>query len=176
MFKIGIGPSSSHTLGPWRAAQRFTESLKKKEMLFDVREVKVLLYGSLAKTGVGHGTDMAVQLGLSGHDPVTFSVDNIHAKLDDIANMKKILLAGLHEVDFDPREDIEFLFGEILPYHPNALTFLVTLKNGESIAETYYSVGGGFVVKENEEVNLGKAPQFPFPVNTADDLLHWCIK
>ena len=176
MFKIGIGPSSSHTLGPWRAAQRFTESLNKRNILYDVKDVKVLLYGSLAKTGVGHGTDMAVQLGLSGNDPVTFEVNNIQAKLNDIAAMKKILLAGLHEVDFDPREDIEFLFGETLPYHPNALSFLVTLRNGDSIAETYYSVGGGFVVKENEETGLSKSPQFPFPINTADDLLHWCIK
>ena len=176
MFKIGIGPSSSHTLGPWRAAQRFTESLNKKNVLYEITAVKVLLYGSLAKTGIGHGTDMAVQLGLGGSDPVTFEVNNIQAKLNDIAAMKKILLAGLHEVDFDPREDIEFLFGEILPYHPNALTFLVSLKNGESIAETYYSVGGGFVVKENADTSHSKAPQFPFPINTADDLLHWCIK
>src|SRR5690349_865592 len=86
IFKIGIGPSSSHTLGPWRAAQRFTHSLKKQEILFEATEVKVLLYGSLAKTGVGHGTDMAVQLGLSGDDPVTFEVNNIQAKLNDIAN------------------------------------------------------------------------------------------
>jgi L-serine dehydratase len=176
MFKIGIGPSSSHTLGPWRAAQRFTESLVKKNLLYEVREVKVLLYGSLAKTGIGHGTDMAVQLGLGGQDPVTFEIKNIHPRLNDIAAMKKILLAGLHEVDFDPREDIEFLFTETLPYHPNALTFLVTLKNGDSIAETYYSVGGGFVIKENEEVSSANAAQLPFPINTADDLLHWCIK
>ncbi len=136
----------------------------------------MLLYGSLAKTGVGHGTDMAVQLGLSGSDPVTFEVNHIQARLKDIANMKKLLLAGVHEADFDPREDIEFLFGETLTYHPNALTFLVNLRNGDSVAETYYSVGGGFVVNENEEVSLSKAPQFPFPINTADDLLHWCIK
>lgn len=175
IFKIGIGPSSSHTLGPWRAAQRFTKSLQNTNTLFDVIEVKVLLYGSLAKTGVGHGTDMAVQLGLSGNDPVTFNVNNIHAKLNDIASMKKILLAGLHEVDFDPREDIEFLVSETLPYHPNALSFLATMKNGDSIAETYYSVGGGFVVKEGEEA-VKSNTQFPFPINTADDLLHWCMK
>src|SRR5258706_8061370 len=176
MFKNGIELSSSHTLGPRRAAQRFTYSLKTEKILYDVTEIKVLLYGSLAKTGIGHGTDMAIQLGLSGDDPVTFDVKNIRAKLNDIAVMKKILLSGLHEVDFDPREDIEFLFGESLPYHPNALTFLVNLRNGDPIAETYYSVGGGFVVKENEETNRFKAPQFPFPINTAGDLLHWCIK
>ncbi|HEY6503914.1 MAG TPA: L-serine ammonia-lyase [Chitinophagaceae bacterium] len=176
IFKIGIGPSSSHTLGPWRAAQRFLQSLEEKNILYQATTVKVLLYGSLAKTGVGHGTDMAVQLGLSGDDPVTFDVHNIHAKLNDIAAMKKLLLAGLHEVDFDPREDIEFLFSETLPYHPNALTFLVTLKNGDSLAETYYSVGGGFVVKENEQAGTAQAAQLPFPINTADDILHWCIK
>ena len=176
IFKIGIGPSSSHTLGPWRAAQRFTQSLVTKNILFEVREIKVLLYGSLAKTGAGHGTDMAVQLGLSGDDPVTFEVNNIHAKLKDIAAMKRILLAGLHETGFDPAEDIEFLFAETLPYHPNALTFLAALKNGDSIAETYYSIGGGFVIKENEKVPASQTAQLPFPINTADDILHWCIK
>ncbi len=176
IFKIGVGPSSSHTLGPWRAAQRFTLALQEKNILFDVTEVKVLLYGSLAKTGKGHGTDVAVQLGLCGDDPVTFAVDQIDAKINDIAAMKKIVLVGLHEVEFDPREDIDFLITETLPFHPNALTFLATLRNGESIAETFYSIGGGFVVKEGEEAGGKQAVQLPFPVNTADDLLHWCIK
>ncbi|MBL7743863.1 MAG: L-serine ammonia-lyase [Chitinophagaceae bacterium] len=176
IFKIGIGPSSSHTLGPWRAAQRFTRSLTERKLLYEVKSVKVLLYGSLAKTGIGHGTDMAVQLGLSGDDPVTFDVHNIHSKLSDIASMKEVLLGGLHEVDFDPREDIEFLFSETLPFHPNALTFLATLKNGESLSDTYYSIGGGFVVKENEETGSRKTAQLPFPINTADDILHWCMK
>lgn len=176
IFKIGIGPSSSHTLGPWRAAQRFTQVLSAMNALYGVVSVKVLLYGSLAKTGIGHGTDMAVQLGLSGDDPVTFDVHSIHAKLNDIADMKKILLAGIHEVNFDPREDIEFLFSETLPYHPNALTFLVTFKNGDSLSETYYSIGGGFVIKENEQADNARAAQLPFPINTADDVLHWCIK
>ncbi|MDP4261946.1 MAG: L-serine ammonia-lyase [Bacteroidota bacterium] len=176
IFKIGIGPSSSHTLGPWRAAQRFLQTLIRKNILYQVAEVKVQLYGSLAKTGIGHGTDMAVQLGLSGDDPVSFDVHNIHSKLNDIASMKKLLLAGLHEIDFDPKEDIDFLFTETLPFHPNALTFMAALKNGESIAETYYSVGGGFVIKEGEEAIGSKATQLPFPINTADDLLHWCIK
>jgi L-serine dehydratase len=176
IFKIGIGPSSSHTLGPWRAAQRFLHTLNEKNILYEVKEIKILLYGSLAKTGIGHGTDMAVQLGLCGDDPVSFDVHNINAKLHDIADMKKIVLAGLHEVDFDPREDIEFLITETLPFHPNALSFLATLKNDDSIAETYYSVGGGFVVKEGEEVNNAQAAQLPFPINTADDILHWCRK
>ena len=90
--------------------------------------------------------------------------------------MKKILLDGKHEIDFDPNEDIEFLFSESLPFHPNALTFLVSLKNDETIAETYYSVGGGFVVKEGEDGNSKEELVLPFPINTANDLLHWCMK
>ena len=176
MFKIGVGPSSSHTLGPWRAAQRFTDSLQQKDILYQVKNIEVLLYGSLAKTGVGHGTDIAVQLGLCGDDPVTFDVDNISAKIADIKAMKKLLLAGKHEIDFDPVEDIEFLFSESLPFHPNALTFLVKLHNDTTLAETYYSIGGGFVKKEGEDGNDKTNVVLPFPVNTADELLHWCMK
>jgi len=176
MFKIGVGPSSSHTLGPWRAAQRFTSSLVAKNLLNEVKEIRVILYGSLAKTGVGHGTDIAVQLGLSGDDPVTFNVNNIHAKINDISIMKKILLAGKHEIDFDPAEDIEFLMSESLPFHPNALSFLVTLINGDTLSETYYSVGGGFVSKEGE-IEIGTYDvSLPFPINNANELLHWCMK
>ncbi len=176
IFKIGVGPSSSHTLGPWRAAQRFVENLHSKNKLFDISRISVLLYGSLAKTGKGHGTDIAVQLGLCGDDPVTFAVNQIDAKIRDIASMKKIILHGLHEVEFDPAEDIDFLFSETLPFHPNALTFLAQTRNGESIAETFYSIGGGFVVKEGEELSSVAVAQLTFPINTADDLLRWCIK
>src|SRR5215471_4877591 len=176
IFKIGIGPSSSHTLGPWKAAQRFVQTLKEKNILFDVTDVNVLLYGSLAKTGYGHGTNIAVQLGLCGFDAVDFDTSMINARIDDIAAMKKILLGGLHEVEFDPREDIEFLITESLPYHPNALTFLVRLKSGDEIAETFYSVGGGFVEKEGEGASNGTAVQLPFPIDKSDDLLHWCRK
>ena len=176
IFKIGIGPSSSHTLGPWKAAQRFVETLKEKNVLFDVTEVNILLYGSLAKTGYGHGTDIAVQLGLCGFDAVDFDTSLINSRMHDIAAMKKILLGGLHEVDFEPKEDIEFLVTESLPYHPNALTFLVKLKSGEQIAETFYSVGGGFVEKEGESSSNGTTVQLPFPIDKSDDLLHWCRK
>ncbi|MET0394912.1 MAG: L-serine ammonia-lyase [Chitinophagaceae bacterium] len=176
IFKIGVGPSSSHTLGPWRAAQRFLHTLESRGVLYQVATVKVLLYGSLAKTGRGHGTDIAVQLGLAGDDPVTIDVANIQPKINDIAAMSRLVLAGLHEVAFDPREDIEFLVTETLPYHSNALSFLVTLQNGEAIGETFYSIGGGFVKKEGENSAAASGAQLPFPVNTADDLLHWCRK
>lgn len=176
MFKIGVGPSSSHTLGPWRAAQQFTQSLSDRNLLNEVIALEILLYGSLAKTGVGHGTDIAIQLGLSGDDPVTFDVNSIEAKINDIRAMNKILLAGTHEIDFIPSDDIEFLYSESLPYHPNALTFLVKLKNDDTIAETYYSIGGGFVVKEGGHLTDHTTVTLPFPINTANDLLHWCRK
>jgi L-serine dehydratase len=176
IFKIGVGPSSSHTLGPWRAAQLFLQTLEQQNILQQVTAVEILLYGSLAKTGKGHGTDVAVQLGLCGDDPVTFDVNSIDSKIADIKNMKLLVLAGKHEIDFDPAEDIEFLFNESLPYHPNALTFLATLKNGENIAATYYSIGGGFVKKEGEDANKANSVALPFPIDTADDLLHWCMK
>lgn len=176
IFKIGVGPSSSHTLGPWRAAQRFIRALESRQPIFNVVSVRVLLYGSLAKTGKGHGTDIAVQLGLCGDDPVTFDVHQIQPKIKDIATMKKLVLNGQHEIDFDPTEDIELLMTESLPFHPNAMTCLATFDNGDQIAETYYSIGGGFVVQEGEEAGGADAVQLPFPVDTADDLLHWCRK
>ena len=183
ILKIGVGPSSSHTLGPWRAAQKFVQSLSNRNLLQQVTGVRVLLYGSLAKTGKGHGTDVAIQLGLSGEDPVTFDVHSINSRIADIAAMKELLLGGLHEVQFDPREDIEFLYSESLPYHPNGVTFLADCKNaglpdgqGEAVSETYYSVGGGFVVKEGEKKSSVGNIQLPFPINTSNDILHWCMK
>jgi len=176
IFKIGIGPSSSHTLGPWRAAQRFIYFLEKEHKLSEIISIQVLLYGSLAKTGKGHGTDIAVQLGLNGDDPVTFEVNQIDTKISGIKNSKKLLLNGSHEINFDPATDIVFLFSESLPYHPNALSFLATFSNGEQIAETYYSIGGGFVKKEGEVAGGNSSVQLPFPIDTANDLLHWCMK
>ncbi len=176
MFKIGVGPSSSHTLGPWRAANLFLLSLQNKNLLEKVVSMEVLLYGSLAKTGKGHGTDIAVQLGLSGDDPVTFDVNMIDSKISDIKITRKLILNGTHEIDFDPADDIEFLMNESLPYHPNALTFLAVLNDGEHIAETYYSIGGGFVKKEGEDLDGSSETVLPFPINDAGDLLHWCMK
>ena len=176
MFKIGIGPSSSHTLGPWRAANIFIQSLENKNILHQVQSLEILLYGSLAKTGIGHGTDIAVQLGLSGFDPVTFQVNEIDTKINEIKAKKKLVLNEKHEIDFDPNEDIEFLISETLPYHSNALTFLAALTNGDHLAETYYSIGGGFVKKEGEDGNPDSEVILPFPINDADDLLHWCMK
>lgn len=176
IFKIGVGPSSSHTLGPWRAAQRFVQMLEDEGYAANVIQITVVLYGSLAKTGKGHGTDVAILLGLSGDDPVTFAVQHIAAKVEAIYHHKKINLGGKHVIDFNSDNDIQFLYTETLPHHPNAVTFLATTSNNESIADTYYSIGGGFVVKEGEKQDAISTKQLPFPINTADDLQHWCIK
>lgn len=177
MFKIGVGPSSSHTLGPWRAALQFLNALQKKEQLHQLVHLQVLLYGSLAKTGVGHGTDIAVLLGLLGEDPVTFDVNLIQSTVQEIKSNKRLNLNGHHDIDFDPQIDIQFLKQDSLPFHPNALSFLASFSNGDSLADTYYSIGGGFVVKEQKDDELHLNPvSLPFPIDTSSDILHWCMK
>lgn len=176
IFKIGVGPSSSHTLGPWKASMIFLNKIEKLYGLDAIENIKVLLYGSLAKTGVGHGTDIAVILGLFGADPETFDVNLITPTIDEINKTKKLLLNSSKVIDFDPKEDVVFLMEESLPYHPNALTYLCTLNNGEQIAETYYSVGGGFVEQEGVSKNSSGDVHLQFPINDAKELLFWCIK
>lgn len=175
IFKIGIGPSSSHTLGPWRAAQQFTQSLADKGVLAEVEQVKILLYGSLAKTGKGHGTDIAILLGLMGGDPVTFDVNAIDSTIAQIKNEQKLNLAGSFEINFSYQEDLIFLFSESLPFHPNAVIFQAFISSGKAISETYYSIGGGFVVKEGEDKNEAEQVELPFPIEKASDLLHWSL-
>lgn len=175
IFKIGVGPSSSHTLGPWRAALRFLETVRSYG-LENVVSVKALLYGSLAKTGKGHGTDVAVILGLCGEDPVTFDVNEITPRIQQIGAEKKMMLALAKQISFDPATDVVFLMDESLPYHPNAVTFLCTFNDGNEIAETFYSIGGGFVVKEGEDGGGVHSAELPFPIAKADELLHWCRK
>ena len=176
MFKIGIGPSSSHTLGPWRAAQQFVALLQQKQALDFTVQIKILLYGSLAKTGKGHGTDIAILLGLSGDDPVTFEVDQVNPKTDHIRSSHKLVLGGEKEISFFENDDLLFLYFESLPYHPNAVTFQAFLSDGRAISETYYSIGGGFVVCEGGQHEQKAEVDLPFPIETANNLLHWCIK
>ncbi len=177
MFKIGVGPSSSHTLGPWRAAMMFIENISKQNNLQQLQSLKVLLYGSLAKTGKGHGTDIAVQMGLMYEDPVTTDVSLLFAKIKTIETDKKLIAGGNVMVPFSPETDIVFFMNEVLPFHPNGLSFLATFSNGDAISETYYSIGGGFVVKEGEKKQTKEMRiDLPFPINTSSDLLFWCMK
>ena len=174
IFKIGVGPSSSHTLGPWRAAQMFLKLLESVSSYEQVISVKVYLFGSLAKTGKGHGTDLAVQLGLSGYDPVTMDTKQIDGIKSGILKSSKLLLNNQKEIDFNPRSSILFQMQESLPFHPNALTFVAELAGNAPVSETYYSVGGGFVIKEENKEDTGTpCVKLPFPVDHASDLLEW---
>lgn len=175
IFKIGVGPSSSHTLGPWRAAEKFLKELEVNGELGNVVSLKVKLYGSLAKTGKGHGTDIAVILGLLGADPVTFDTTVINSTIEQIRNEKALSLFGSQTIAFDTSTDIEFLKKESLPFHPNALSFTGTLNNGQTVTGTYYSVGGGFVVAEGEET-VKKNATLKYDVHDADDLLQNCMR
>jgi len=174
IFKIGIGPSSSHTLGPWRAALQLLETLPPSS-LSSITDVKVSLYGSLAKTGRGHGTDIAVMLGLMGADPVHFPVDQVTTTIQAIRSNQELLLNGSHRIVFNPATSILFHMDESLPFHPNGLRFLITFADATQQSATFFSIGGGFVVKEGQEqkqVNI----ELPFPIESADDLLRHCMK
>jgi len=173
MFKIGIGPSSSHTLGPWKAAQRFIDVIG--DRVDQIEHLEVQLFGSLAKTGQGHGTDIALLLGLSGKDPVEFEVDQIDPTIEKIKQEKRLNFGGKGWIEFNPENHIHFLKDEIKDFHPNALTFLCRFKDTTLEKETYFSVGGGFVVKEGEEdrSETDDIP-LPYPINSAADLKAAC--
>lgn len=175
IFKIGVGPSSSHTMGPWRAAQQFINLYKVNPGIKEIKRIHVDLYGSLAKTGKGHGTDIAVLLGLMGEDPVTIAVNTIDPKFERIHQTKTLEICGEHVITFDPVTDLIFHFDKSLPGHPNALTLTVFMMDGSEESHTYYSVGGGFVVKEGEEeTKSADSVKLPFPIETAADLKRYC--
>ncbi len=168
IFKIGVGPSSSHTMGPWVAAQQFLGEINTKELV----SIQVKLYGSLSKTGKGHGTDIAILLGLSGHDVKTIAVNEIDRYIEEINVNKRLNVDGTQIIDFDPTTEIDFL-QEKLPFHPNGMSLIAHLKDGSSIEETYYSIGGGFVVQEGQKESTSNISFFPFPIANEKDLLYY---
>ena len=174
LFKVGIGPSSSHTVGPMKAARMFAESLRDDGLTPRVRTVRVALYGSLGLTGPGHGSDKAVLLGLEGEQPATVDVDAIPARLRAIAQSGTLRLLGEHEIRFTVAEHLEFHRRKKLSYHPNGMRFTAYDEAGAAIRErAYYSVGGGFVA---DETGTGAAsrkdgPVLPYPFTTAAELL-----
>jgi L-serine dehydratase len=174
IFKIGVGPSSSHTLGPWRAAQRVVEHWRQLGVLDAIAAVEVDLYGSLAKTGRGHMTDMAVMLGLTNEDPVTCDTRTIPDRIGAIRRSRSLRLGGQRPVRFDPATDLRFNSRVNLPHHPNALTFTARLADGGALAGTYYSIGGGFIVAEGESDQGATSVALPFPIASAGDLLGYC--
>jgi len=177
MLKIGVGPSSSHTLGPWRAAQRFLQELQQTHPISSIKTIQTELYGSLSLTGKGHATDFAVMLGLSGEDPVTMQVEAIGTIIDGIKQSHKLSLLGKHPIPYFPTENIIFLKTS-LPFHANGIKFSAIFQDNTSYEETFYSIGGGFVVTEdrvNAKENIQVFKTFPFPTNSGRILLEHCI-
>ena len=172
IFKIGIGPSSSHTMGPWKAVRMCIDAFLQDHSIETIEKITIELYGSLAKTGKGHGTDKAVQLALGGHAPETIDPYQITVYLDAITKEKKVMVLGKKEIEFNPSEHILFYFQKQLPFHSNALTVTIFYHGHQQFTETYYSIGGGFVVKEGQPANSAPAA-IPFPIDSGNDLLKW---
>jgi L-serine dehydratase len=176
LFKIGIGPSSSHTVGPMRAALMFAQGLERDGLLAATASVKVDLYGSLGATGKGHGTDRGVMLGLMGDAPDTVDPGTIAARLEAVRTARSLALLGTHPVPFVAKEHIGF-YRQALAEHPNGLTLRAFDMHGATLREaTYLSVGGGFVVTAgapNTKV-LSAADQLPYPFRSGAELLALC--
>lgn len=176
MLKIGVGPSSSHTLGPWRAAQEFVQELKDKNIFYQTTDIQVELYGSLSLTGKGHATDLAIMLGLSGKDPVTIPIDEIDTTIGHINTRQYLELGGEKTIPFLP-EQIHFKRG-FLPYHANGMRFCATMGNEEIYQSTFYSIGGGFITKESDEqiVDLSENDNFPHPTASSENIIQQTVK
>jgi L-serine dehydratase len=180
IFKIGIGPSSSHTVGPMRAARLFAERLNGDGLLPRTSSVRAELYGSLGFTGKGHGTDRAIVLGLEGSEPATVDVDQIADRIAAVEASRRLRLLGGHEVAFDPASALVFNRRDNLPLHPNGMRFTATDAAGATLAErVYYSVGGGFVVDHGGAPADGSTPAdqvaVPYAFNTAEELLRLSV-
>jgi L-serine dehydratase len=168
IFKIGLGPSSSHTVGPMKAAKHFADNLPSS----GVHRVQAHLFGSLALTGKGHGTDRAIQLGLSGHTPQGVEIEQVESILRTIREHGALPLAGGESIPFDPSTDLVFHMQERMPDHPNGMRLDAYDAAGELLAsQGYYSVGGGAVVQEGQISNAQPAVQIPHPYSCADELL-----
>ncbi|HEY4037399.1 MAG TPA: L-serine ammonia-lyase [Burkholderiaceae bacterium] len=178
LFRVGIGPSSSHTVGPMRAARQFAGSLREAGLLDRTRAVRAQLYGSLGATGRGHGSDKAVMLGLEGEEPERVDPDTIEARLARIRERGTLDLLGQHPIAFSEREHLVFHRRESLPFHPNGMRFSALGPAGEELAgKQYYSVGGGFVVDE-QAAGADRIREddraLPHPFNTGAELLQLC--
>ena len=183
LFKVGIGPSSSHTVGPMKAAGMFAGGLRDDGLMPRVRTVRVALYGSLGLTGPGHGSDKAVLLGLEGERPATVDVDAVPARLEAIRRRGTVRLLGEHEIAFTVGEHLEFNRRKKLGYHPNGMRFTAYDGAGAAIRErAYYSIGGGFVADETANEMAGQTaagsatarpdgPDLPYPFTTGQELL-----
>ena len=169
IIKVGIGPSSSHTMGPWKAASQFIQTLEKEYTGTQVTSVKVILYGSLAKTGKGHGTDIAAMLGLNGEDYRTIDTKKVNSIVEQLKEKKKISIAG-KEVRFDPVKDIVFDYDTKELAHPNRISFFALDGDKVVLEKSYHSLGGGFIAEEGIN-NVHILKPSAYPCHTAQDLL-----
>ena len=182
MLKIGIGPSSSHTLGPWRAALHFVDRLRHDAVLDEVVSIEVHFFGSLAKTGRGHGTGIAAMMGLAGHDPVTCDVDIVQRLGPQVLDSGELVLGGAVAVPFVRERDVVFDAGTTLPEHPNGMRFTALDSSGLETQQTSYSIGGGFVehAPTNSSHDSELADEFAdptrlhHPIVDAADVSRWC--
>ncbi len=175
IFKIGIGPSSSHSMGPWNAAKDFLHLIEKKNTnLEGLKTIDVELYGSLAKTGIGHGTDKAIMMGLMGYEIETFKTDLLEKNMKKIVLEKKISLLNKLKIKFDPHHNIHFNFVKKKIKHANTIDFKAQFISGKEIIHTYYSIGGGFIEREGFIDKISNKAKIPFPIQKADEILMWC--
>ncbi|MCS6899383.1 MAG: L-serine ammonia-lyase [Myxococcales bacterium] len=175
LFTIGIGPSSSHTVGPMRAARRFVEALGKEGHKEGTRRIVCELFGSLGHTGKGHGSDKAVMLGLEGETPEGVDVDRVPARVEAILKAKTLRLLGSKPIAFEAETDLIFHRRQSLPLHPNGMRFTALDEGGKTLLERiYYSVGGGFVVGERGEEDRPARPAPPHPFRNGTELLERC--
>ena len=176
MFKIGIGPSSSHTLGPMKAGKAFVDELKEKDLFDKVTRVQANVYGSLSLTGIGHSTDKAILLGLAGEEPETVDIDGISEFMKNVRSSEKLMLGGSHEVEF-PKDGGFFFHDEYLPMHENGMCLIAFAGEEDILHKTYYSVGGGFIVKQEDFAKRTDAKvDIPFPYASAAEMLELCEK
>jgi L-serine dehydratase len=172
IFKIGIGPSSSHTVGPMRAAAAFAAGLREAKLLEKTARVEANLYGSLALTGHGHGTDRAVLLGLSGELPEQIAPESIEPKLAKMRREKRLRLAGEREIGFDEVTDLLFHKNQTLPFHSNGMRYRAFDTAGAVLREeVYFSIGGGFILREGEAAGAGAKAAVKYPFSSAAELL-----
>lgn len=198
MFKIGVGPSSSHTVGPMVAGNRFLALLEQyldkdaDGKYYQIQTIRVELFGSLAATGKGHATDTAVLLGLLGHEPASIDTTQTDNYLQPIFKEQMLKLGGKHSIDFNYNTDLIWHYDAVLTYHPNALSITAILTDNSNIRQTYYSIGGGFILDGTEIQTLTEAEstaedkdqdtdkatpedkQLPYPFNSAEELQHLC--
>lgn len=174
LVKIGVGPSSSHTMGPWTAMLDFVKRLEASGKLNQVVSVRVELFGSLAKTGRGHGTHVAVQMGLLGESITDTDIEQMPARLDQIRDSQRILLGGIHAISFDPKMAIINDIDRPCPVHANTMQASAIFADGSRHWETYYSIGGGFIQREGEGPKASASVKLPHPVSRGAELARWC--